>query len=317
MQLAESADGSVASRAGTPHVSVVVLNHDGRGYTVECLRSLAAVTYPELSVVLIDNGCAEFEEAELASFVQRSRYVRTDVNLGFTGGVNLGIRQALAMGADHVFLLNNDTRIEPGAIAELVRVAQSDAKIGIVGAKMLQMDRPERIDSVGLDVDLRWGRVRQRGYGERDTGQYDAVADLPVVSGGAMLLSRALCRTVGGFDDRYYRYGEDVDMCLRAGGAGFRVVFAPHARVYHKGKGMAGGQTSPLILYYATRNHLLLLAEHADGGRGARLARNTLVLLLNAVYALREPAGSRLERLRAVVRAGTDYARGITGPVAG
>jgi GT2 family glycosyltransferase len=295
-----------------PAVSIVVLNRHGRRYTEECLRCLGRLSYPKISVILIDNGCQDFSPADVALLLPGTQYLRTAVNLGFSGGVNLGIRHALAAGAQYVFLLNNDTQIDPDAVTELVRVATTDAAIGVVGAKMLQLDAPTRLETAGLRVDLYWGRVYQIGFDEEDRGQYDQVTDVAVVSGGAMLLSRALCERAGTFDDRYFRYLEDVDLCLRAHRAGFRVVLAPRARVYHKGKGMTGGRTSPLILYYATRNHLMLMAEHAGGAHGRRLLRAVLITGLNIAYALRE-GQPRLASMRSVWRGLRDFQRGIGG----
>ena len=303
-----------ASRAETPAVCVVVLNRHGREYTAQCLRHLAAVVYPGLRAVLIDNGCAEFSAEEVHRLMPGAAYLRTEVNRGFTGGVNLGIQHALAGGAAYVFLLNNDTRIDPNAIAELIAVANRDANIGIVGAKLLQLDAPDTLESAGVRVELSWGRIYQIGFGERDRGQYDAAADVPAVSGGAILLSRAVCERLSGFDDRYFRYLEDVDVCLRARAAGFRVVLCPRARVYHKGKGMTGGKTGAVTLYYATRNHLLLMREHAGGGSLVRTLRALIVLGLNTAYALRAGSGSVADRLAAVGQGARDYRAGALGP---
>ncbi len=310
------AGADAPSRARTtsaPSVWIVVLNRRGQSYTVACLRAVAAVSYPNTSLVLIDNGCRDFSADDVAQLVPGAHYLRVAINRGFTGGVNLGIRHALQHGGDYVLLLNNDATIEADAITELVRVATSDPRIGIVGAKLLQLDAPGTLESAGLLVDLRFGRTYQMGFGEPDRGQYDAATDRTAVSGGAMFLSRAVCERLGGFDDRYFRYVEDIDVCLRARRAGFRVVFAPHARVHHKGKGMADGKTSPLILYYSVRNHLMLMREYGMGGLVARLARVPIICLLYAAYALRAPAGLRWAGVVAVWRGCRDYERGIVG----
>jgi GT2 family glycosyltransferase len=300
--------------AGWPSVFIVVLNRHGRDYTLECLRSLEAVSYSNWFAIVIDNGCRDFSAAELAERFPRSHYLRTERNLGFTGGVNLGIQHAMALGAEYVFLLNNDTRVDPDAITQLIRVARSDPSIGIVGAKLLQLDAPDHLESAGVRVDVAWGRVYQIGFGERDAGQYDSTADV-VVSGAAMLLSRAACDRLGDFDERYFLYLEDIDFCLRARRAGFRVVLAPRARVYHKGKGVSAGGNSPLILYYTTRNHLMLMRTYGDGGRLRRFARAAVVVTLNLAYALLRSGPRPSQQLRAVWRALHDYRRGVVGEV--
>ena len=296
-----------------PPVWVVVLNRRGRAYTIDCLRAVAGLSYPNLTLVLIDNGSEDFTAEEVRQLVPGAHYLRVAINRGFTGGVNLGIRTALEHGGEYVFLLNNDTRVEVHAISELIQVAQSDPRIGIVGAKLLQLDAPGRLESAGLSVDLRRGRVYQIGFGESDDGQYDATTDVIAVSGGAMLLSRGVLEQLNGFDERYFRYLEDVDVCLRARKAGFRVVFAPRARVHHKGKGMAGGHTSPLILYYSVRNHLMLMREHGTGGPLAHLLRIPIICGFSAAYALSSQAGLGWAGLRAVWDGWLDYGRGVVG----
>jgi GT2 family glycosyltransferase len=294
-------------------VWIVVLNRRGRSYTIACLRAVAALSYPNTSLVLIDNGCQDFSAAEVAQLVPGAHYVQVAINRGFTGGVNLGIRHALQHAGDYVLLLNNDATIEADAVTELVNVATSDPRIGIVGAKLLQRDPAGRLESAGLSVALHTGRVYQMGFGEVDRGQYDTTTERMAVSGGAMLLSRAVCERLGGFDDRYFRYLEDVDICLRARQAGFRIVFAARARVHHTGKGMAGGHTSPLILYYAVRNHLLLMREFGRGGVVARLLRVPLICLLYVAYVLSGRAGTGWRGLHALWCGWRDFCRGIVG----
>ena len=146
---------SRARSTAAPSVWVVVLNRRGRAYTIDCLRAVARLSYPNLSLVLIDNGSQDFSAEEVTQQLPGAHYLRVAINRGFTGGVNLGIRTALEHGGEYVFLLNNDATIDADAIGELIQVAQSDPHIGIVGAKLLQLDAPGRLESAGLSVDLR------------------------------------------------------------------------------------------------------------------------------------------------------------------
>lgn len=296
-----------------PSVAIVVLNWHGRTDTLQCLHSLAQLSYPQRSLWLIDNGCREFSADEVARLVPGGRYLHTATNLGFAGGCNLGIRETLLTGAEFILFLNNDATIAPEALSLMVQAAEADSTVGIVGAKVLQMVDPSVLECAALRVDLRWGRLYQIGFGEPDCGQYDDLADVTAVSAAAMLVRRTLCERLGGFDERYFAYLEDVDFCLRARQAGFRVHVAPQARVWHKGKTSTGGATSPHSLYYATRNHLMLMAGHVHRSGAARLLGATIVVLLNAAYALRASHGSRCAQLQAVWRAVRDYRRGGVG----
>ena len=298
--------------AAEPRVGVVVINWHARDATVVCLQALQGLVYRNWVLVLIDNDCDDFCADEVRALVPGARYLRTDANLGFAGGSNLGMRQALADGADYVWFLNNDAAPEPQALDELIRVAQTDSRIAVVGAKILLGDHQQRLDSVALDVNLRWGRVYLRGHDEVDVGQYDTLTDTAAVSGCAMLVGRAACERLGGFDERYFAYLEDADLCSRARAAGFRVMAAPRARVAHHRAAATSNRQSVASLYYAARNHLLLVERHGSGTALHRRLRRCFVAALNYAYALRSGKG-RLARLQAVRRGVQDYHRGITG----
>lgn len=295
----------------SPFVGAVVLNWHGRAETLQCLRALAALRYPNLSLVLIDNDGREFTPEEVARLVTRSRYVPTDVNLGFAAGSNLGMRQALQDGADYVWFLNNDAQPEPDALAELVEIARGDA--AVVGAKILQARDARRLDSIALDINLRSGRIYLTGHDEIDRGQYDSLRDTLAVTGCAMLVSRTACEQLGGFDECFCAYLEDADLCLRARAAGLRVVAAPRARVLHRRAPATCGRQSAASLYYTTRNHLMLMDRHGIGPAWSRRPRVAWVIALNMAYALRAGGGFPRQRLVAVWRGVRDYQRGVVG----
>jgi GT2 family glycosyltransferase len=262
----------------------------------------------------VENASREFSADEVARLVPGGHYVRSPANLGFAGGCNLGARESRGAAAAFALFLNNDCVIAPDALAAMVRVAETDPAVGIVGAKILQAAAPGRLESVALRVDRRGGRVHSTGLGETDCGQYEGLIDVTAVSGAAMLVRRALWERLGGFDERYFAYFEDVDLCLRARRAGWTVRAAPRAVVWHKGLASTGGVTSADTLYYATRNNLMLMAEYGRGGGAARAARSMYLTALHAAHALHPGRGSRAERLRAVSCGVRDYGRGVVGP---
>lgn len=265
----------------------MVLNWHGRAETLQCLHALAALSYPNLAVILIDNDCREFTADELSQLVADGRYVSTDVNLGFAAGANLGMRHALDARAEYVWFLNNDAQPEPDALRELIAVAEQSPAIAIVGPKILQAQDPQRLDSIALDVNLRSGRIYLTGHDEADHGQYDQLTTARAVTGCAMLVSRVACERLGGFDERFFAYLEDADLCLRAGAAGFRVAVAPRARVRHQRPAATRGRQSVASLYYTARNHLILLERHGRGPFWWRPLRAAWIIVLNLLYAVR------------------------------
>jgi len=250
--------------SGAPSVAVIVLNWNGTDDTVECLHSLMRVDYPHWEIVVVDNGSRQSPRARIAAEFPSVTYVETAQNLGYAGGNNVGIRHALASGHDYVFVLNNDTIVEPDFLAQAVAVAEADPSIGVVGIKVLAWDQPGRVWVAYGRITYRQSLVRLVGYYGRDDGTYDEQRDVEWIPGTAMLFPRRALERVGIFDEAFFAYHEDVDWCTRAREQGFRVVFTPRARIHHKGHRSSGGKgyVTPRQ-YLAGRNMVLFVRKHA------------------------------------------------------
>jgi GT2 family glycosyltransferase len=294
-------------------VGIVVVNWYGRRRTLECIDALRRLSYPNWSLILVENESSEFGADEVDRLVPGGRYIHSPRNLGFAGGANLGAREALRSGARFVWFLNNDAAPEPEALSELVAVAGGDPGCAVVGAKILRGADPRRLDSVALSLDLRSGRMRLLGHDERDHGQYDGLVDPLAVTGCAMLVSGAAHERLGGFDETFFAYLEDADLCLRAREIGYRVGFAPRARVPHQRPAAIHGRQSAASIYYTSRNHLVLVDRHGTGGRLLRPFRRFFVVLLSLAYCARLRDGLVGERLRALGEGVRDYRRGVGG----
>ncbi len=296
-----------------PLVGVVVLTWNGCQDTVACLRSLAVATGASLRVIVVDNGSAdgtadvvrrEFPDAEL---------VRSEQNLGFAGGNNLGIERALELGVDFVLVLNNDTEVEPGAVAALVDEARHTPDAGALCAKLLYADPPDRIWFAGADFDPRRGyNGRQRGYGDADGPAFAAVAETDRACGAAMLVPRSVLERVGAFDPDLFLYSEDTEWSLRARAAGYRLLVVPAARIRHRVSVAAGGESSPTTLYYGLRNTLVVCERHAPLGPIATRRRRLVLLGAHVGQALL--SGRRRAGLRAVRDGWRDARAGRLGP---
>ncbi|WP_129673965.1 glycosyltransferase family 2 protein [Candidatus Chloroploca sp. Khr17] len=215
-----------------PRVICVVVAWGLPEQTQACLASLQVSIYAPLQIVLVDNGSPVALHDTLAC-PDACELIRLEHNCGYTIGTNHGLRRALALGADYVLLLNNDARVAPHAIARLVAAAQQAPHAGVLGAKILYDDTPDRIWSFGSRR-RRWSPVPlDLGRGRRDSAALSAVIPVDYVNGCAMLLSRALLTHVGLLDPLFPMYYEDVDLCRRAQAAGFTVLAVGDARVWH------------------------------------------------------------------------------------
>lgn len=245
-----------------PRVVTVVLNWNNAADTLACLDSLAQVEYPSHVVLVVDNGSTDGSAERIRAAWPGIEVIESGANLGYAGGNNLGIRHALAMGADYVCVLNNDVLVEPGFLAPLVDAAEADPQVALAGPKVLQRGTPGSLQSTGM-ISRRPGQWRARGHGEVDRGQYDIAQDMEVLSGSALLVRCAALEDIGLLDERFFLYEEDVDWCLRARERGYRNRYVPASRVYHPDSGAETRMAR--TTYYLNRNRHLLHRKHRLG----------------------------------------------------
>jgi GT2 family glycosyltransferase len=248
----------------SPKVSIVVVNWNGFDVTRECLASLAAIDYTNYEVVLVDNGSADGSADKLAAEFPDTIVLRNRENLGFTGGNNVGMRCALERGTDYILLLNNDTVAAPNFLTELISVAESDERIGILNPKIYYFDPPTKLWYAG-GVYIPWiGIGTHIGAGKSDHPRYSKMKDVSFVTGCAFLIKAAVIREIGLLDERFFYTSEDTDWSIRAIRAGYRALYVPASVIWHKQsydvKRNAGKSFRD---YYNIRNIILLARKHA------------------------------------------------------
>ena len=246
--------------ADRPEVTILVLNWNGCDDTIRCLDSLARLDYRPLSVIVLDNGSADDSVARLRSSYPRITLIENGVNLGFCEGNNIGIRRALAAGADYVMLLNNDATLAPDAVSRLVAAGEADPTIGILGPKTYLMGRGSTILTTGLRWSPYKGYSAPIGLAEPDRGQYDRSCERQAVGGHAFLIKRRVLEAIGGLDTDYFAYYEEVDFCLRARKAGFISYYVAEALCWHRSQGSNAGALRSYLLH---RNQVLFARKNA------------------------------------------------------
>jgi GT2 family glycosyltransferase len=243
-----------------PKVSIVLLNLNGYNDSRDCLQSLEQLDYENFEVIMVDNGSSDDSATRLAQEFPDVTLLRSQQNLGFTGGNNLGMEMALRHDAAYVLLLNNDTVVEPAFLTFLVKVGETDPEIGILGPKIYYASDKKRIWYAGGRV--KYGACHHRGIGELDNdGEFSYVEDTGFISGCALLVKSIVLREVGLLDNKLFVYHEDTDFCMRARKAGYRCVFVPDALIWHKISRTCGHE-SAFTLYLSTRNQLTWVANH-------------------------------------------------------
>jgi GT2 family glycosyltransferase/glycosyltransferase involved in cell wall biosynthesis len=291
-----------------PRVAAIVLNFRTPDDTLLAVRSLLASRRPIDDIIVVDNDSTANARDRLSSVLPQITYVLSGRNLGFSGGMNLGIRQALARGADRVLLVNSDVIVPPDCVERLERCLDTQ-RAGITGPVVLARSEPGSIASLGISYAPRTGRMRHRGVGAqlRD-GARLAGGPVDAVSGCLMLIRREVFDAIGLLDEDFFFSFEELDFCLKARRAGFPTVLDGSAVAYHE-SGRSIGSDTPVRLYFAARNHLLLACRHD----GPRALRTLSILALNVAHAVRTKGGSLPARFGAVVRGARDYFAGRFG----
>jgi hypothetical protein len=254
-----------------PLVYIVIINWNQPEMTKDCLASLAQTNYSPYKVVVVDNGSTDDSVVSIQTTFPETIILETGKNLGYSEGNNVGIRFALEQSADYILLLNNDTAVDPKMLRQLVDIAESNPQIGIVGPTQYYFDLPDTIWGAANYVRWSAGVTRRTRMGQRVApGQFvlqnGQLIEADYIDTCAALVRRQVFERVGLLDGRYFINFDDADFGLRARQAGFRVVYLPEARMWHK-VSASMGQASPATTYYMTRNLLLLFWDHGRGYR--------------------------------------------------
>lgn len=234
------------------HSHVVILNWNSLADTRRCLRALADLRHPPEKIWVVDNASSDGSADALAEFLLDyplpAQLIRSDENLGFGGGCNLGMRAALTAEAEAIWVLNNDTVVHPEALLALEDTLQSEPQVGAVGSIIYELERPKQIHAWGGGRVLAWAGVSQHCRKPTTAERLD------YVTGASIFLRREALRAVGLFDSqRYFMYWEDVDLCYRLRQAGWKLAVAEQSRIWHQ-MSSSLGSTHPLKDYYVTQS---------------------------------------------------------------
>ena len=246
-----------------PMCSVIVLNHNGKKHLKLCLDSLKKQTYLKYEVIVVDNASRDGS----VNFIKRNhswvRLIKSKTNLGYAGGNNLGIENARG---EYIVILNNDTVVDKDWLKELVRVAKGSKKIGIVGGKVYYFDYPNKIQSIGGRLH-EWNSFillgSRIGKNQEDRGQYEKVGEMDYALGCAFLVKKDVLNRIGLFDEKYFIYNEEIELAYRAKKAGYKIVYAPNAKIWHHGSVVVKRETYKKV-YLTQRNKIRFILKNFD-----------------------------------------------------
>lgn len=280
-----------------PKVYIVILNYQSWSDTIECLESLFQLKYENKEIIVVDNASPNNSHEKLINWATENNllfnvllekelgqvssldrknsfsFLKATANRGFASGNNLGIRYVLQKNDhDYIWLLNNDTTVDPNSLAELVNGAETDQsqnkRVGIWGSKLLYFHKPHLIQALGGKLDRRSFTTSHLHEGEQDSASHNVLSlPLDYVVGASLFVSRKFIEEVGLLNEDYFLYFEELDWAERSRKAGFELGYVPTSRVYHKegstiGSSNSGKKKSDLADYHGQRSKILFFKTY-------------------------------------------------------
>lgn len=252
-----------------PSVAALVLNYNGPDVTLLSLESLTALSYPNVDLMVIDNGSTDDSVDRVGAAFPKIRQLRVHPNRGISWGLDHGLALALEEGYEYALVMNNDIEVAPSMVDEMVRVAAANPEVGCVGTKSYYYSDRERIWSAGGRLRYREALTTERGEGQLDCGQFDRTEEVDYVNGVAMLIRCELLEKIGLWDPTYFLGVEDADFCVRAKQAGYRCVYAHRAELWHMISASIGVY-KPFRTFHTARSTAIFLRKHATAWQKAR-----------------------------------------------
>ncbi|BDZ69000.1 glycosyltransferase family 2 protein [Methanobacterium ferruginis] len=285
-------------------VAIIVLNWNTWKDTIECLKSLNQINYPNYNVIVVDNGSVDqsiekiekfcetnnifYEYLEYyenshdvtyfkkfnRDFTERNRnnlrltIIKNKYNYGFTKGNNVGISYAKEIfDPCYILLLNNDTVVENNFLNELVYYGVKNPKVGFLSPKIYFFDyngKKNIIQYAGAKQNLWFLNIKIIGIFEKDQGKYNNLTKTDVAHGSCLLAKNVMLKQIGLLDEDLFSYREENDWCLRGYKEGWESLYVPSSIIWHKGGKSSGGYLSPLTIFYKTRNDFILIKKHGN-----------------------------------------------------
>lgn len=282
----------------SPLLCIVVLNWNGAGDTIECLHSLSGELSPSCMVLVVDNGSTDDSLSRIRAAFPDTELLSLPLNLGYAGGNNAGFRRVMELQAEFVLFLNNDTLVERGFSAPLIHALRSDPSAGIAVPKIFYHARPHSLWYAGGVVRLSTGLIRHTGIRKADGPEFNRPGVTGYATGCCFSMRCRDFERVGGFDEHFGMYAEDVDLSLRVRALGLNVRYEPGSVVWHKVSASLSGTPFKKLAKKSAASLRLFIKHRAWGGVLLFLLLLPFRLAVSSAAALLERAFAKSTRIK-------------------
>jgi GT2 family glycosyltransferase len=245
-----------------PLVSIITVNYNQSGVTFDLLRTLQLITYPNVEVIVVDNASPDDDPDLIKEKYPEIILIKSDRNLGFAGGNNLGVR---ASKGEYLMFINNDTEVPSGFLEPMVELLEADHGIGMVSPKIKFYWDPTIIQYAGF-TKMNPYTIRNKGLGyyKKDGVEFDQLSQTESIHGAAMMVPRRVIKEVGMMTEVYFLYYEEHDWAEMIKRAGYKIYYQPKSYILHK-ESVSTGKDSPFKTYYIARNRLVFARRNFSG----------------------------------------------------
>ncbi|QYR20624.1 DUF1972 domain-containing protein [Paenibacillus sp. sptzw28] len=305
-------EGEAEAKANAePLVGVILVNFNGADDTIECITSLMKMNYFNMNLYVVDNCSYNDSGLQLKQFIDKQdsssiKFIQLERNVGFSGGNNVAIRQAMADGAELLWLINNDTIVDRDALSYLVETMKENPGTGIVGSK-IYFYGTKRIWFAGGAIN-KLGMSSHSGYNKEDLqGElYSEVKEVGYITGCSLLANKKMIEQIGVLDEDFFLYYEDTEFCRRAIRYGWKVFYEPRSIVWHKVSASTKSSFndhSPALDYYDIRNSIFFIRKcYSPVNRLIPYVGVCIKFLKKHVRLVVRPESKKLEKLKIIYR---------------
>jgi GT2 family glycosyltransferase len=287
------------------NVMIVIVNYNGYKYQNDCIKSLYAMDDQDFEIVVVDSGSTDQSIEVLKKEYPDVHVILAKENVGVAKGNNIGIEYSRQSGAKYTLIMNNDVEVDPKMLTELVKHADEKT---VTVPKIYYYDAPNRLWYAGGSMSWTRGSGIHTGMDEEDTGQYDTLLSCTYSPSCCILIDNQIFDAVGVEDENYFMYYDDVDLCARLIDGGYKIVYVPTAKLWHKVSSSSGGNHSKTVVYYIHRNKFYFIRKYKDRVPGYAVVYKVVSLYMKYWLSLITKSNDRI-----VLRAYKDFKAGKMG----